>query len=127
METWRIVKEHGNPKKTGVYDVILIYDEEAVKPDAKATHGFYGSDDYYLTGRTFAFRSSRYFGNAFGRDGWIMKDQPETGLVWLQQSGSFPTERVYAWLPPRNYPDIELPSSTPPSSRSSRLVSGQLS
>ena len=42
-------------------------------------------------------------------DGWIMKDQPKEGLVWHEESGSYPSESVYAWLPLRDYPDISLP------------------
>lgn len=27
-----------------------------------------------------------------------MIDQPDIGLVWTEQTGSFPNEQVYAWL-----------------------------
>lgn len=85
-EEWKIVEKDGNPDTEGLYDVVLIVSEGKL-----------------------AVRETRYFGDAAEYHGWIMDDQPEEGLVWTEETGSYPGERVYAWLPAREYPDIELP------------------
>lgn len=85
---WNKVTFYGNPSKKGVYDVILIYEED---------------------GKKYATRESRYFADASHAPGWIMNGQPKEGMVWFEESGSYPNERVYAWLPEREYPDIDLP------------------
>ena len=63
------------------------------------------------TGKQLATRDSRWFGDAAkaGCGEWAMKDQPDYGLVWTEETGSYSNERVYAWLPQRDYPGIDLP------------------
>ena len=95
---WKFVETDGNPTEEGTYVVILIYngwDKEKQKPNDEL----------------FATRDTRWFGDAVkaGCEGWVMKDQPDHGLVWTEETGSSPNERVYAWLPKSNYPDIVLP------------------
>lgn len=106
MEDWKIVTKDGNPETAGVYDCILLHEEmRCLHPEKDILR----EDDYVKTGRTIAIRDSRYFGPAERVAGWIMKDQPNEGLVWSEESGSYSGEWVYAWLPARVYPDIELP------------------
>ena len=107
MNDWKIVAKEGNPEKEGVYDVILIYEEtKYVGPEGE--HRI--CDERWIkTGKRYAVRDSRWFGMARENDGWIMNDQPKKGLVWHEESGSYPSESVYAWLPLRDYPDISLP------------------
>ncbi len=95
---WKIVERDGNPAVEGEYDVILIY------------HGW-DSEKQEPTDELFATRDARWFGDAVkaGCENWVMKDQPDHGLVWTEQTGSSPNERVYAWLPQRDYPQIDLP------------------
>lgn len=100
---WNVVSKHGNPTKVGVYDVVLIYDQ------VERVDEGYDRDSLIPTGKQFAVRESRYFADATHAPGWIMKDQPDHGLVWFQESGSYVNETVYAWMPLREYPDIELP------------------
>lgn len=95
---WRCVEKDGNPDAEGMYHVILIYsgwDSEKREPN----------------GELYATREARWFGDAVkaGFENWVMRDQPDHGLVWTEETGSYPNERVYAWLPRRDYPDIELP------------------
>ena len=61
------------------------------------------------TGRKLATIEDRYFGEAEKFNGWIMADQPKTGLVWTEQTGSMPNEIVYAWMPFVKYKRIPLP------------------
>jgi hypothetical protein len=96
---WNYVDRHGNPDKEGEYDVILIYDESR----------YIGDNIWEPTGKKFAVRETRYFGDASKFEGWVMKDQPEEGLAWSEECGSYMNERVYAWYPPREFPDVELP------------------
>ncbi len=107
MEDWKYVAKDGNPEKEGVYDCVLIWEERKAKDPGK--EGVLTDDNFESTGRVLAFFDSRYFGPAEKYEGWIMKDQPNEGLVWTEECGSYSGERVYAWLPARLYPDIELP------------------
>lgn len=96
VKDWKFVEKDGNPIAEGNYDVILIYngwDAEKQKPN----------------GELFATRDTRWFGDAAKSVGWVMNDQPVEGLVWTEETGSYPNERVYAWLPEREYPDVVLP------------------
>lgn len=93
---WRFVARDGNPDKEGVYDVILIY------------HGW-DKAKQEANDELFATRDLRWFGDADKCRGWAMEDQPDHGLVWSEETGSSPRERVYAWLPQRDYPNIALP------------------
>lgn len=102
---WRYIKTDGNPEKEGIYDVILIHEEEKlVNPEAH-----YSEQVWESTGRTFAEIETRWFGEATENDGWLMIDQPKKGLAWHQESGSYMNEYVYAWLPKRDYPVVKLP------------------
>ena len=94
MDDWRLVSEVGNPKEPGEYPCVLIFDE------------WYNGEP---TGRKLATIDDRYFGEAERFSGWIMKDQPKKGLVWTEQTGSWPNERVYAWMPFAEYKRIPLP------------------
>jgi len=82
---WNYVEKDGNPKEAGIYLVIIIYPEH-----------FYGTD----TGRKIAEVGTREFADAkkYGSV-WRMDDQPETGLVWMEETGSVSGEYVYAWAP----------------------------
>ncbi len=95
MNRWRIVERDGNPKKAGMYFVILIYDEW---------------ENGEKTGRSIAEKSTRYFvdidKNPALRN-WVMDDQPDHGFAWTEQTGSIAGERVYAWL---DLDYTELPS-----------------
>lgn len=91
---WRIVAKDGNPEKAGVYPCIVIYPV------------WNGEQD---TGIRRATLTSRFFGDAEKYSGWIMSDQPETGLVWTEESGSVLDERVYAWREMELPKDLELP------------------
>lgn len=95
MNDWRIVSEVGNPTEPGEYPCVLIYDEWV---------------DGEPTGRKLAMIDDRYFGDAEEFEGWIMNDQPETGLVWTEQTGSCINESVYAWMPFAEYKRIPLPN-----------------
>ena len=96
---WKIVEKDGNPTVKGNYDVILIYNG-------------WDKEKQEFTDELFATRETRYFCDAVkvGLENWVMNDQPDHGLVWTEETGSYPNERVYAWLPQRDYPDIALPN-----------------
>ena len=95
MEAWNYIEEVGNPKKAGVYHVVLIHPEYK---NGKAT------------GRMVASADTRLFDKAEEFPGWIMKDQPDTGLVWLEESGSFLDERVHAWMKLPAISTVKLPN-----------------
>lgn len=105
MDNWKIVSKDGNPEEAGVYNVVLIYDDMAHIP-GKNTGSL---EDFIPTGKQFAVVESRCFMEAKKYDAWIMKDQPKEGLVWHEECGSYPNERVYAWLPKREAREIDLP------------------
>lgn len=82
---WHYRDEKGNPQTPGVYWVTLIYPEIR---DGKET------------GRTVAEVDTRYFADIDKNpdlENWVMEDEPEHGLVWTEQTGSFEHERVWAW------------------------------
>ena len=83
---WNYVDTDGNPQKEGVYWATIIYhgwDREKQEPN----------DDKYV------MIDTRYFCNAKEKeiDGWKMDDQPDSGLVWTEETGSMPSESVWAW------------------------------
>lgn len=80
---WRIVEKDGNPKKEGVYFVIVIHPK------------YYLGED---TGSRVAEIDSRLFGNAEDWTDWIMEGQPDNGLVWKCKVPWRQGEYVYAWL-----------------------------
>lgn len=95
---WKIVSRDGNPDREGEYIVVLIfpcYDENNVPGKA-------------------AIIDSRYFGDAEEFNGWIMKDQPNSGLVWTEETGSFDHETVYAWMEQEQLSFPELPEGCEP-------------
>ena len=73
---WKYIDKDGNPEKEGVYWVVLLYEN---------------------FGKTIAEVDTRYFGEAEKNEGWIMEGQPDTGLVWTEETGSYEGERVWAW------------------------------
>lgn len=103
---WKIVANDGNPEKEGIYDCVLIHEKKTLKDMTKLNTN---EEEWIPTGEMYAVRESRWFGPARPDDSWIMKDQPKEGLVWHEECGSYMDEYVYAWLPMRDYPEIELP------------------
>lgn len=88
---WHIVEKDGNPTKPGVYLCVLIYPHD---------------------GKNLATIESRYFADLDedpSAAGWKMDDQPGHGLVWTEETGSSPHEKVYVWaeLPPVDH--LKLP------------------
>lgn len=106
MEDWKIVACDGNPEKEGIYDCVLIHEKKELKDPAALNTG---NEEWISTGKLYAVRDSRWFGPAKPNDGWLMKGQPKEGLAWHEESGSYMDEYVYAWLPQRKVPDIQLP------------------
>lgn len=108
MEQWRVVERDGNPAEEGVYDVVLISPVGTFEQ-----HGdevcYMEEKDWRPDGTERAVIESRWFGPAHVGVDWLMKDQPKEGLAWHEESGSYYKERVYAWLPRREMPEIELP------------------
>lgn len=83
---WKYIEKDGNPTEAGVYLVTLIY------PEWK---------DGKKTGRRFAETDFRYLANLDERPdvkSWALDGQPEHGLAWLEQCGSYSGEQVYAWM-----------------------------
>ena len=81
---WNYIDKDGNPTKDGTYWVTLIFsgwDKEKQEPNDV----------------NFVMIDTRYFGDAKECEGWIMNDQPKEGLVWTEETGSMPNERVWAW------------------------------
>lgn len=87
---WNYIEKDGNPTKEGLYWVTLIY------PEVKKIEGTL--NDFEETGKVYANVETRYFGDAKEANGWVMENQPETGLVWEEQVGSHAHERVHAWI-----------------------------
>ena len=97
-EGWRYVLKDGNPEEPGVYWTTLIYDE---------------CKDNEFTGRKCATVESRMFADLDKEPflaAWIMNGQPETGLAWTQESGSWYNEEVWAWKPVEEIEMADLPS-----------------
>ena len=87
---WHYVDEEGNPKKSGVYWVTLIYPEQK-KVDEEG-------NEWKATGKTLVDVDTRYLGEAT-KDNleWKMQGQPDNGLIWTQETGSYEGETVWAW------------------------------
>ena len=97
---WKIVEKDGNPTKADTYYCIVIHPE--VFRDEKA-------NEWVETGKLIAERDTRFFADLEQTPdlkSWAMENQPDTGLVWTEQTGSHLGEYVYAWLP---NVDEELP------------------
>lgn len=79
MQNWRIVSRDGNPEKSGTYMTVLIHEEN---------------------GQRYAVVETRYYANLDEEPdlkGWAMTGQPDHGLAWLEETGSYKDEAVYAW------------------------------
>lgn len=82
-EKWRPADER--PTEEGVYWCVLLHDEYK---------------DYKPTGRKLADIETRCFGVVDGVDrSWVMDGEPETGLVWKEETGSWTGEKVWMWKP----------------------------
>ena len=83
---WSIVSASGNPSKPGVYETVLIF--EAYK-DGKAAN------------EKFATVEKRLYAAADEIEkNWAMEDQDTSAdAYWVQESGSYYGETVYAWRP----------------------------
>lgn len=93
---WKYVSIDGNPTEPGDYLVALIYDE------------WHGGEP---TGRQLATVCTRYFCDAKreGRENWVMAGEPASGLVWMQECGSWANEHVLAWMPWDCVRNVQLP------------------
>lgn len=92
---WCLTAKDGNPDEAGNYYVIVIY------PECRPDHDL---------SKRYAELTTRYCNEYNPDDGWVMKGQPDHGMVWYEDSGSSPNEYVYAWLPVCPVKDdIELP------------------
>ena len=89
MEKWRIVSKDGNPDKHGFYDAVVIWRDE--------------------DGIMRAEIDGREYGPAELNGSFVMDGQPKEGLAWISHTGGYIGEQVYAWLPLREYPEIDLP------------------
>ena len=81
--------EKGNPTEPGTYYVTMVCDEwdiEKHEPTGKLEKPYFGT-------REFCDYASP------GAGAWTMADQPHHGLVWTEETGSGPNERVIAWMP----------------------------
>lgn len=83
---WHYMDTDGRPKKEGLYWVTLIFsgwDREKQEPNNEK----------------FVMVDTRYFCDAKAEDltDWTMVDEPNDGLVWTEETGSMPNERVWAW------------------------------
>ena len=92
--TWIPVKD-GSPISAGVYVVTLTC--EGWDPEKQKPNGIIGEP----------YISTREYCDAEKAGSWKMNDQPDDGLVWTEESGSGPNERVTAWMPvPGPMPEI---------------------
>lgn len=92
-KNWKYVEKDGNPTEAGMYWVTLLYDECFTEC---------GVQEIKFTGKKCATVGIRYFGDITEDPelaGWKMDDQPDTGLVWTEETGSSFGEKVWAWLP----------------------------
>ena len=84
---WKYVEKDGNPKEMGTYYCLVV---------APSEHN----------GKTIPYYEydQRWFGEGETAQAWMMDGQPDSGLVWTEQTGSMKGEQVYAW---RELPDTE--------------------
>lgn len=91
---WIPVKD-ASPISAGIYVVTMTcegWDTEKQEPN-----GIIGNP----------YVSTREYCDAEKAGAWRMYDQPEEGLVWSEESGSGPNEKVIAWMPvPGPMPEI---------------------
>lgn len=96
---WNYVEKDGNPKEPGTYWVTLIY----------PAWEFEGGK----TEKKLAEVTLRYFADLDKEPelrGWVMNDEPESGLAWTEESGSIKGEKVYAWMPLCDIKIADLPA-----------------
>lgn len=77
------------------------YDRPTVESEYLCILIFPEFKDGEKTGKTQAAIGVRWFGDD---QDWAMDDEPEEGLVWTSQTGSFGEEKVFAW---RELPAID--------------------
>lgn len=97
MKKWNYVDKDGNPNKPGMYWVTLIH------PEWK---------DGKKTGKMVAEVDARYYADLDKEPelkGWTMDDEPDNGLAWTEESGSYSGERVHAWIEIEDIGIAELP------------------
>lgn len=82
---WKYVEKDGNPKEMGTYYCLVVAPTEY--NGKKIPHYEY---------------DQRWFGEGETAQAWKMDGQPDSGLVWTEQTGSMEGEQVYAW---RELPD----------------------
>lgn len=82
---WKYVEKDGNPKEMGTYYCLVVAPAE-------------------YNGKTIPHYEydQRWFGEGETAQAWKMDGQPDSGLVWTEQTGSMEGEQVYAW---RELPD----------------------
>lgn len=83
---WKYVEKDGNPKEIGSYYCLIVAPSE-------------------YNGKTIPHYEYdiRWLGEGETAQAWKMDGQPDSGLVWTEQTGSMEGEQVYAW---RELPDI---------------------
>ncbi len=84
---WKYVEKDGNPKEKGTYYCLVVAPSE-------------------YNGKTIPHYEydTRWLGEGKTAQAWKMDGQPDSGLVWTEQTGSMLGEQVYAW---RELPDTE--------------------
>lgn len=95
---WKYVEKDGNPKEPGVYWVTLIYPAWV---------------NNQCNGKYYAEVCLRYFADLDKNPelkGWIMNNEPETGMAWTEECGSIKGERVHAWMPMETIEIADLPA-----------------
>ena len=85
-DEWKYKEKDGNPKEMGTYYCLVVAPSE-------------------YNGKTIPYYEYdlRWFGEGETAQAWKMDGQPDSGLVWTEQTGSMQGEQVYAW---RELPDI---------------------
>lgn len=82
------------PTESGEYFVYLEYEEYK---------------NGQPTGRKAREIDIRHFGTCYS---WKMDGEPDEGLVWEEQTGSYLGEHVLAWMKMPKEPDIDIPDNT---------------
>ena len=104
MAEWKYVEKDGNPDKKGLYLTTVIH------PEVKRIGKGYSEEDFEKTGTIFADVETRAFEKVVEENKqWIMENQPNEGLVWMEESGSYMHEYVYAWQELDDINTVTLP------------------
>lgn len=85
-DEWKYIEKDGNPKEMGTYYCLVVAPSE-----------YNGKKIPYYE------YDLRWFGEGETAQAWKMDGQPDSGLVWTEQTGSMQGEQVYAW---RELPDM---------------------